>query len=309
MYTGTESNEAAVCRAVTLAIENNAQLTFMDVVKHVPKAIGVLTDVAAPEEIERLLCHDHREKLLKLATEYLDTGVPIDVVVAVGDPATEIVHQVIQGEHDLVIKSANGAVASEGRLFGSVARSLLRVCPCPVWILKPEIHSSFRRVLCAIDLESNDTEHAELNCQIVELGSAIAAKEDAELHLITAWDLWMENSLRRRSGDAEIDSMVAQHEDHVRNQLFRLLRCSEIPVPDSHCHLYRGHAARIIRSVADRLEADLMVLGTVCRTGAAGFLIGNTAETILDDINCSLLALKPDGFVSPVESTAALSTS
>ena len=35
--------------------------------------------------------------------------------------------------------------------------------------------------------------------------------------------------------------------------------------------------------------------------GAAGFLIGNTAETVLNHVTCSILALKPDGFVSPVE--------
>jgi hypothetical protein len=42
-------------------------------------------------------------------------------------------------------------------------------------------------------------------------------------------------------------------------------------------------------------------MGTVCRTGAAGFLIGNTAETILADVTCSILALKPEGFISPIE--------
>ncbi len=69
-------------------------------------------------------------------------------------------------------------------------------------------------------------------------------------------------------------------------------------------HLRRGSPARIIRSVADEIEADLMVMGTVCRAGAAGFLIGNTAETVLGDITCSILALKPDGFVSPIELAA-----
>jgi hypothetical protein len=53
--------------------------------------------------------------------------------------------------------------------------------------------------------------------------------------------------------------------------------------------------------VADRIEADLLVMGTVCRTGAAGFLIGNTAETVLSDVTCSVLAMKPAGFVTPVE--------
>ena len=41
-------------------------------------------------------------------------------------------------------------------------------------------------------------------------------------------------------------------------------------------------------------------MGTVCRTGIAGFFIGNTAESILQQVDCSVLTVKPDGFVSPV---------
>jgi len=38
----------------------------------------------------------------------------------------------------------------------------------------------------------------------------------------------------------------------------------------------------------------------VCRTGMAGFFIGSTAENVLQQVNCSMLTVKPEGFVSPV---------
>ena len=41
-------------------------------------------------------------------------------------------------------------------------------------------------------------------------------------------------------------------------------------------------------------------MGTLARTGVAGLFIGNTAETILEQLTCSVLAIKPPGFVSPV---------
>ena len=50
-----------------------------------------------------------------------------------------------------------------------------------------------------------------------------------------------------------------------------------------------------------KLQADLVVMGTVARTGIAGLLIGNTAEAILEQVQCSVLAVKPPGFVSPVK--------
>lgn len=65
-------------------------------------------------------------------------------------------------------------------------------------------------------------------------------------------------------------------------------------------HLIRGEASVVLLRTVRSLEADLLVMGTVARTGIAGLIIGNTAETVLDQVNCSVLAIKPDGFVSPV---------
>jgi nucleotide-binding universal stress UspA family protein len=48
-------------------------------------------------------------------------------------------------------------------------------------------------------------------------------------------------------------------------------------------------------------QADLVVMGTVGRTGISGLFIGNTAEAILEQVRCSVLAIKPLGFVSPVK--------
>ena len=65
-------------------------------------------------------------------------------------------------------------------------------------------------------------------------------------------------------------------------------------------HLQRGVAATAIPEMARELAADLVIMGTVARTGIAGLLIGNTAEAVLEQLQCSVLAIKPSGFVSPV---------
>lgn len=66
-------------------------------------------------------------------------------------------------------------------------------------------------------------------------------------------------------------------------------------------HHARGRPDRTIPQLIDSLEVDILVMGTVARTGIPGFIIGNTAENTLREIRCSLLALKPNGFVSPVK--------
>ena len=68
-------------------------------------------------------------------------------------------------------------------------------------------------------------------------------------------------------------------------------------------HLRQGPASRVIPDMATQLKADLVVMGTLGRTGISGLIIGNTAEAILDQLTCSVLAIKPPGFVSPVTVT------
>jgi len=49
-------------------------------------------------------------------------------------------------------------------------------------------------------------------------------------------------------------------------------------------------------------------MGTVGRTGIQGFFIGNTAEEILNQVECSVLAVKPPGFQTPVPDEPATAT-
>ena len=62
----------------------------------------------------------------------------------------------------------------------------------------------------------------------------------------------------------------------------------------------KGRARKEIPALAKSLQADLVVMGTVARTGIPGFFSGNTAESILGQIKCSVLAIKPPGFKTPV---------
>jgi nucleotide-binding universal stress UspA family protein len=62
----------------------------------------------------------------------------------------------------------------------------------------------------------------------------------------------------------------------------------------------KGAARREIPLLAQQLEVDLVVVGTVARTGIPGLIMGNTAETILDQLDGSVLAIKPPGFATPV---------
>jgi nucleotide-binding universal stress UspA family protein len=57
---------------------------------------------------------------------------------------------------------------------------------------------------------------------------------------------------------------------------------------------------RIVET-AEQRKADVVVMGTLSRSGLQGIIMGNTAESVLQQIDSSILAVKPEGFESPVK--------
>jgi len=101
--------------------------------------------------------------------------------------------------------------------------------------------------------------------------------------------------------------MVDEEEATHRQWLEKLVVEHAVPVANKandylkpELHLTKGPARHTIPLKARELDVDLMIMGTVARTGIPGFFIGNTAESILSQIDCSVLTIKPPGFVSPV---------
>ena len=66
---------------------------------------------------------------------------------------------------------------------------------------------------------------------------------------------------------------------------------------EPHLHLIEGNPDDCIPELVAEKGIDLLVTGTVCCTGVAGFLIDNTAEGVLNQVDCSVLTLKPEGFI------------
>ena len=68
-------------------------------------------------------------------------------------------------------------------------------------------------------------------------------------------------------------------------------------------HLIRGAPNRVIPDAINELKADILLMGTVSRSGLSGLLLGNTAEEVLYGVDCSVAIVKPDGFICPVEAS------
>ena len=182
---------------------------------------------------------------------------------------------------------------------------LLRKCPCPVWVMKPTRRKRYRRIVAAVDPDALDSERDALNVTILDLATSLARLEGGRLSVVHVWSLPGETFYRSgRIGvpRKELEAMLAEAEEASQQRVDELLGRYALDDVRHDTHLLKGEARDRIPELVRETKADLLVMGTVCRTGVPGFFIGNTAENVLQHVDCSLLAVKPKGFVTPVNS-------
>lgn len=303
-------NSVALKRALALALSNQASLTLVDVVASVPAEMHMAITAVTPKELIDIIISEKREQLEKVVKAGMNSGVDIETNVLVGKPFLEIIRQVLRNKHDLVIKCVELAGSLKNVFFGSTDMHLMRKCPCPVWITKSNEHSHYRRILAAVDLDQKEAVKDVLNRQILEMATSLALAESSEMHIVHAWHFPGEDHIRSpRTGisDAEVDAMLAAEASKRKRWLENLVNTygakadkDAVDYLSPQLHVIKGIAHDVVPSKARELNVDLIVMGTVARSGISGFFMGNTAECILNQIDCSVLTIKPPGFVSPV---------
>ena len=303
-------HEVALERAVALAISNQAALTVCDVVADVPAEMQMFVTAVSPAELAEIVVNERRDRLEEIVEKTKVHGLSISVRVRMGKPFLEVIRQVLECGHDLVIKSAEGEKGLKPTLFGSADMHLMRKCPCAVWVVNSAEHKQYRRILAAVDQDPEDATKEVLNRQILEMATSLALSEFSELHIVHAWTLFAERFWRSaRSGlsDAEVDAMESEEAGRRLRWLKQVVHkygnkadkgATDYLKPE--LHVVKGDPKQVIPATARDLDVDLVIMGTIARTGIPGFFMGNTAESILNQIDCSVLTIKPPGFESPV---------
>ncbi len=294
-----EQETAALNKAVLLARQNDARLTLFSVVYRHPDLDSYPDSVGGA--LLTPFVSDRRQWLHGFMQTLQEHGINGEAVVVTGIPFLETVREVLREQRDLVITTAEEKKGIRARVFGTTSMHLMRKCPCPVWVVKRAQTWPYARILAAVDPSVYDPKRDSLNPLILQLASSMARKEAGELHIVHVWHLFGDRYARIR-GMTEKDVQVAKaQEKMLHKQRFDDL-LSRIDFTDlkPQVHLIEGDPDECIPELVMEQSIDLLVMGTVCRTGIAGFLIGNTAEEVLNQVDCSVLTLKPEGFVTPV---------
>lgn len=205
-------------------------------------------------------------------------------------PFIAISRAAMETNADLVILGKHES-DSESTKLGSVARNVLRNCPTPVWVVKPRADLSPRVVLAATDL-------SQVGGRAVAYAAFVANEVSAELHVMHAYQIEIATQMSKAYEGAEalVKEASAKATKAVEDQVKR----SEYDGAAT-LHVACNSPTQEILGLDKRLRPDLIVMGMVSRTGIPCLILGNTAERVLGRLHSSLLTIKPEGFVSPIQ--------
>lgn len=301
VWCGVPGDTATCDRILSLAERVGARVDIVAVLEEPPAGmLKLLTSLGANPRL--VLGEDEAQtNLAQLEQLATSRGLSCSSQLLRGAVFPEVMRFVREGRHDLVVKSVQPVNLVHQVFFGHIDRQFVRKCPCPVWIEKGTQRRANERILAAVDVtplpdDGGGATRDDLNQSILALAVAVRRALDLELHVVHVWPFHLEGALQRRAGLSDL--AVAQVGESIRHEHEQALARLLGPyLPEvSRVHLIKGYPGPEIARLVNQEAFDTVVMGTVCRTGVTGLLIGNTAETVLDQVDCSLLALKPAGF-------------
>ncbi len=302
--------QIALRSAARLADRHGAALSVLATVEP-PHDMGILARLAgqAPDALLAELVARRREAAQAQVGQACP-GRGIEPAVAVGKTFVEVIRYGAERGCDFVVKKAEPLSGAPRVLFASTDQHLLRKCEAPVWLQTPDAPVAPSRVLAAVDLDLWDAAEPDtlmaLNDTVLRMACAIATGPDPEVVVMHAWDAVGEGLVWAFSGgddarlaaDRYVNEVLEARDEAMTAFLARAT--SGGTGPRLVRRLVRGAPEQAIRAQCREQSAEVVVMGTVARTGLSGVFIGNTAENIINSLECPVLAVKPPGFLSPL---------
>ena len=166
----------------------------------------------------------------------------------------------------MVFKNSQAHSAVQRQLRSTSDWTLLRFSPCPVLLVKNFRDWKHRRILAAVNSDSTDEAHLKLNNQIISFAQRFSDAYGSDAHFVNAY---------KDRNRVPVGAVLAD-------------TCG---VPEEYVHVVEGNAVDVITATADDLEADLIIIGTIGRSGLKGTVVGNTSERLLDQTRSDVLVL------------------
>jgi len=246
-------------------------------------------DEAAPQAADYKLIW-----LDSLVQSLRDLGYTIETRVIVFDRLYEaIIRRAAVLHADLIFKPLRQHGFLRRALFSATDWNLVRCCPAPLLLINHASAIHRKPVIAAVDVDTKDVVHQELNQIVLSQARQLADLLGSTVHLVNAYSL----SPYIGAGSAADQVIRLKQKNRLKSALNM---AAKYQIAADQVHLREGAADIVINDLAREIDAGVIVLGTVARSGISGLFIGNTAESIMEHTQSDVVAVKQSDFISSI---------
>ncbi len=302
----THEEQPALAQASVIAKKLNLDIELLicnydsNLIEH--KELLDLNDVN--RQIDSYL-KNHHETLEKLAEPLREQGFKVNCESVWDYPLHEgIIRQAIRSKPFTIIKDTHHHNKFSRAIFSSADWNLIMNCSFPMLFVKPDNLWSSPNITCSVNPVDDEQSTESVDLDILQLGKLLTHELDGKLNIYHAYCsiLDVPQTIYPWGGDfnsiftKEVDQQL--RESH-RQSLYKL--ADQLNVNHDAIVLDDGEAKYTLPNFVEKSKTDLLVMGSTCKSRFEQVFIGGTTESVLDEVDCDILVVHPQGFKSNVK--------
>ena len=259
--------QVAIAKAARIAARSGASITLFHAFS-MPLPPATATDAGT---LLRRVAKERLDQLHKRARALRAIGLDVECEVVWDFPAAHaIVRRVLESEPDLVVAQSHRHSKLARWFLTNSDWDLIRECPCPVWFVKHERLPKKPLILTAVDPTHAHAKPSGLDDRLLQAATNVMRQLGGHIAVIhvedTAAGARKSNQAQSAATVEALDGLMERH-GVVADRIVRA-----------------GKPAEVLAASAAQMNADLLVMGAVSRSGLSLSHIGHTAEAVIDAV-------------------------
>lgn len=294
------ADQPAALKAAVLARRSKARLILLNAFM-IPQPVNDVP-MGSTEQILQSAMRHRREKILRMAARWRRQGVKVKVVVEWDYPAHEAIIRAVQRERaDLVVAHSHRQGRIARWVLANTDWELIRHCPCPVWFVRQAALPRRPNLLVAVDPFHAHAKPARLDDRLLDAANGLSRMLGATVAVVHAYHAPVLAATSTMTEPFRMPSAAYATRDGVERAKSMVCRLAErFDVDVDRYHLIEGDPSYALPQFSSRHKTDVLVMGAVSRSMISRAAIGNTAERVIDGVDCDVLVIKPRGFKTSV---------
>jgi len=298
----TTDYQPALTRAASLATHSRAPLVLLACLYDPYLAGERFYDGSDLKKLRKQLLQQQLDSLQQLAEPLRNRGIQVTCRAVWDHPLHEaVIREALRVRPAMVIKDTHHHPVLLRTLFTNTDWQLIRDCACPLWLVKKVPAADESGVLAAVDPLHAHDKPASLDRRIIDYAQEIGALLKEAVHLVHVYRVEPVMAALPMGAPLAVErdeELASQLRDRHQAALDELAASAGFPA--GQAHLARGHPADVLRELASRLRAGVVVMGSISRSRLRRAVLGNTAEQVLEWLPCDVVVVKPADFTTPV---------